>query len=345
MITSINKIIDSSNLGEDLEGIYHLPKYNWKSIILNRYGTKISSLDDVEKFHTGFTWDKEDNDVNYWVPQGITGLREGEDKKFIVVSWYHKNEVDPDFAEMNKGVRLSFVDVTEMDNIKYRHVLLVEPTADQNKYPIFQPVEIHAGGIAAIDSTIYVADTYNGIRVFNADKLFKVWTDPEKEKSLCGIIPSAFDYLYIMPQVRKYELNQKEAYFSFASIDWSNIYSPKLITGNYHDEDDNVDAEPTIAWWNLEGKKIISRDIIMNKGLKDKCQGVQALNGNLMLSCSGDSDYRGLYVGKKNDFKKHVWPSGCEDLHYSPFSGNLWCLTEHAKDRFVFAVKATDYLK
>ena len=51
MITSINKIIDSSNLGEDLEGIYHLPKYNWKSIILNRYGTKISSLDDVEKFH------------------------------------------------------------------------------------------------------------------------------------------------------------------------------------------------------------------------------------------------------------------------------------------------------
>lgn len=44
----------------------------------------------------------------------------------------------------------------------------------------------------------------------------------------------------------------------------------------------------------------------------------------------------GTVGGKMNE---RGWPAYPEDLHYSPFSDNLWCLNEQPYHRYVFAVK------
>jgi hypothetical protein len=41
---------------------------------------------------------------------------------------------------------------------------------------------------------------------------------------------------------------------------------------------------------------------------------------------------------------EHDWPYVPEDLHYSKFSDNLWCLTELPNKRAVFAVKKSAIL-
>ena len=54
-------------------------------------------------------------------------------------------------------MRVSFVDVTNMNSIKYRHVLLVDET--YNKFD-----SMHAGGLVYRKDKIYVPDTRIGMK-------------------------------------------------------------------------------------------------------------------------------------------------------------------------------------
>jgi hypothetical protein len=86
------------------------------SLNLNRMATKLNpgQLATYDPAYMGFIWNDPDNVTPEWRPQGITGM-EVDSKKFIIVSWY-------DFDPGNRGSRISFVDITDLDNIKYRHV-------------------------------------------------------------------------------------------------------------------------------------------------------------------------------------------------------------------------------
>ena len=76
----ITQIDDTSSLAINLETIYHLPKKNWDELLLNRTANRIPSttgVNGINHFHVGFNWQSGDNDVAYWIPQGITGKRNG----------------------------------------------------------------------------------------------------------------------------------------------------------------------------------------------------------------------------------------------------------------------------
>lgn len=92
---------------------------------------------------------------------------------------------------------------------------------------------------------------------------------------------------------------------------------------------------------------IVGRDRTLSWGVK-RAQGSASIEGHVLASRSGDDP--ALLVGTESNFAGTMtsfsWPNGCEDLHFSPHSRNLWCLTEHTSGpgRFVFAVKVDAYL-
>lgn len=89
----------------------------------NRVPTVISVKELKEKYGLhypkfGFRWAKEDDDSPHWYPQGTSGMFT-KGKRILAVSWYNKEKE-------NRGIRISFADVTDPKNVRYRHVLLVE---------------------------------------------------------------------------------------------------------------------------------------------------------------------------------------------------------------------------
>ena len=77
--------------------------------------------------------------------------------------------------------------------------------------------------------------------------------------------------------------------------------------------------------------------------LPQRVQGAASSGDQIWLSCSGGTAKLRVSRYPFQAFRSYSWPHGCEDLHLSPYSGNLWCHTEHPNARFVFAVKALDY--
>jgi hypothetical protein len=345
---AVLSVADTSSLQAALESL-RTKSSIWSDLVLNRRAERRNkewlSAKGIQHPHIGFAWDGDDNATGDWYPQGITGLRSSSsasEEKYILVSWYGKE------SAAHKGARISFIDVGDMDNIKYRHVLLVEPSNDDL---VYKPVEIHAGGLASLGNTIYVADTHLGVRTFDASRIFSAEPDPSKSK--CGVLNGyayGFDYGYILPQSSAYSMTMSaddgRQGFSYLSMDWTDSNRPTLLTGNYHRENDEKyhNPPPKNVWWNMAGNRITSaRNSLIH--CKLQIQGTASFGGSVWLSRSGSEATRALIkialtTGRSKEF---TWPYGCEDLHFSPISKNIWCLTEHPDKRFVFAVKSEEY--
>lgn len=352
---TVKTYVDTSALGDTLREDCNLVSLRWTGLDLNRTARSLSKKKlaklGVGHPHVGFSWQDGDATTDHWIPQGITGLRFG-DRKWVVVSWYGKDDYKP------KGFRLSFCDVTDMSNVRYRHVLAVEPAEAEGAQGlgVYQPIVMHAGGLAAVGDTLYVVETNAGVRAFDVGRILPA--EANKGKDCCGIDAStgkayAFNYRYILPQTARYELDQGGTSFSYCGIDWSDEARPRLLTGNYHRDDKSskyYNPPAMLAWWTLDGPRITRLERTLTWDV-ERVQGAESIGGMLLASRSGagsGSGGHGLLVGTAEDFQgtkvKHAWPDGCEDLHFSPHSRNLWCLTEH-KDgpgRFVFAVRGTD---
>jgi len=328
---------------------------------LNRDADKIIFKADVECFHTGFSWNSGDANVDYWVPQGITGTASAypsgsyAGKKVALVAWYHKTEEDPG-APMDKGVRVSFVDTTGMSNLKYRHALLVEPV-NNGGTPDFNPVPVHAGGIAWYKNYLYVADTSKGLRVFDLSRILQVQTE---NKDWIGLVSEgkgyhAFKYKYVVPQVNRYSLCPESccARFSFVSLDLS-TNPPTLVAGEYSKD---VIAGRLHRW-------LVDPDtgrLVTVGGAADslqaffpgvlKMQGALSWDGQYFISSSRPKlswlpSPGTLFIGTPGStLQERSWPYPPQDLHYSMFSDNLWCQTEHPPNRYVFAVKMADIVE
>jgi hypothetical protein len=136
--------------------------------------------------------DFNDMKTKKWVPQGITSTADAFDAGTYqgydgwVVSWHRHDD---------KSVRVSFVD---RKTKKYRHVLLVYPHAADD----FREVPVHAGGILWYGNSLWVVDTWNGIRVFDMDNIWKVSSGDGVGKT-AGEDYSAAGYRYVIPQIRQ----------------------------------------------------------------------------------------------------------------------------------------------
>ncbi|MFC9392471.1 hypothetical protein ACFTWS_04815 [Streptomyces sp. NPDC057027] len=217
-----------------------------------------------------------------WIPQGFTGVSDAQDDELwgtagniqLFASYDGSDpgrETDPDPATGDcteaelaaddacnqKGVRITFVQsrtnpATGSPEIKYRHVLLgwtYVNSADHvsfdglhaSEYPIQKGV--HAGGIVWYGNYLYVADTRNGLRVF--DMRYIMDLDPDGDPSTHdamgadtdGVKTTAdvqdktkvgrhdnvwysFGYRYVMPQVAawKFKAAQGNPAGSYACV-------------------------------------------------------------------------------------------------------------------------------
>lgn len=273
----------------------------------------------LHNFQMGFIWDKQDNRTRSWRPQGITEFS-SSGKSFIAVSWYDTSKD----KESNRGVKIAFVDYSNMESIKYTHVLLV----DQDLEPLRG---MHAGGLHYLEGKLYVPDTRKGkntIRVFPIDS-FKV--APQEGRSRHS------ELSYFLVQASSHAVDKAP---SFLSYDWS---QERFLTGTFDKK-----CRQSLLWYDsAQDTKELAGPFYK------KMQGAASEEGHLWISTSFNRYrkshlYHGAYTpGEVPDltiFKKTTYPPGLEDLHLSPSSDHLWMLTEFGSregffnNRMVFSI-------
>lgn len=297
----------------------------------------------------GFRWDASENDKPYWIPQGISGSADASDtglvagRRLLAVSWYYDIDQHPG-SNGEKGVRISWVDVTDPDAPSYRMALLVQPTGTPEA-PSFGPVTIHAGGIAWVGDRLWVADTGHGFRVFDLTRMMQVATD-EDIVGCAGAVCHAGLYKYIVPQIGRAEHDSScGPRFSFVALDRSDD-ELALVSGEYCSDtacdgpltgrlfrwplaDDGTQLRdtrvwPTAAW--LMGQRQV--------------QGAAWFEGVAYLSSSAPAGGAGeLYRAAPGASGRSNWSDAPEDLMIDASAGWLWGLSEAEGARYVYAAE------
>lgn len=325
---------------------------------------------DVERGVLGFEFDSGDTNVSYWYPQGITGFtRHGSE--FLVVSWYHNLDKGDDPNDPvgigvaapfdNKGTRLTFIDITDPSAIEYRHVLLVEACEDEFGNVVMTPMlssdpdkGLHAGGIAYLDGKIYVTDTRRGFRRFDIDDIFEVDLDPNRNRlGFEGANTWAFGYQYVMVQEGRVfadlpDIDGDKQNYSFVSVDWTDPDHPLLMSGAY-DRNNSNDVARVLRWQKPDTLDL--SHILINANIPSHLQGAAKLGDVVFTIRSGSvhrtHTFRFSDAAFDPDFPRTRYRThhGPEDMFLNPDfrDGNLWTLTEHPGDRYVFSLDADLY--
>lgn len=283
----------------------------------------------------GFRWNAEDCNDRVWWPQGITTSADATDtddiggRRLVVVAWYAKR-----INALTQGARLTFVDVTDPQTPRYRHVLLVEPRRNVlTRRVTLRPVPVHAGGIVWYGPAILVADTVGGIRTFALD-------------DICRVGGGWRGYEYVAPQRTSYKAINDRGFtpfkFSFVSLDRSGS-GHQLIAGEYGASGTNrlirfaFDAEN--AALALDDGVARPLEIVLD-GLTHM-QGATIVGGTYYISTSRGSKPGTLWVrrpGEPATQHKGVLSVGPEDLTYSASTDRLWNCSEHVGQRYVYAI-------
>ena len=342
-----------------------LPYVAFDALNLNRTGTKpdtalAADLATVVGYQGAFEWEAGDQNVTYWIPQGLTGGKVGN-RDYVIVSWhYDETNIadDPNpSASGDKGIRVSLADVATLGgNVPYRHALLVEPKGAAG----FVSVNIHAGGMALYGPYLYVADTSRGVRIFDTTRIMAVSTSATCSAQIgkVGAETCAYGYAYAIPQIGGYYYPTGtdatcRAKFSYLSLDTTSN-PPSLISGEY-DNDVNVGIYSRILRFPLDATThklaVDPQSVAHANGAwyagNRNVQGATAINGKFFLNATR---YNGsLFTGTQNQASKVYlsadgkWGYMPEGIHYVPSNGRLFINTEgHANmPRIVYAVKAS----
>ena len=325
---------------------------------LNRDGVAGISAQGAERLVNhdwqGFRWNNGDMNVSYWYPQGISSSSDATESgriaghRALLVSWYNKTDDRP-----TKGVRISLVDISDLDNVSYRHMLLVEPFDDngainigpaQNDYGDHNA--LHAGGIVWYGDFLYVADTAYGLRVFDLSRIVQIsHTDDTSRIGISADRIDAYGYRYAIPQLARYELSAESCpmHFSFAGLDRS-TNPHRIITGEY--ESSSVNGR-LVAWQIdpltglLDARQGEVRGVDAYIAGQSRMQGALTLDGNVYISSSSQtpSSFGRLYRTRPG-LKSRIsaWPYGCEDLTYEGDSRIIWTVAEHPGTRDVVGI-------
>jgi hypothetical protein len=297
----------------------------------------------------GFRWNRSDMVTQTWWPQGITSSADASDtddiagRRIVVVAWYAKKR-----RGVGKGVRLSFVDVTDPDRPRYRHVLLVTAGGSHGWHrwrrwrdDRMRPVPVHAGGIVWYGPSILVADTRGGIRVFDVDDICRV---ADRDGYL--------GYRFVLPQRSSYavEHGSGEPFrFSFISLDRSGGH--QLIAGEYGRGEQTTRLtrfalDPATLALATESDEV-ARPVEMVVDGRGGMQGATIVGGTWYVTTSRGPARRGTLWTRRpgEDFVAHegVLSVGPEDVTYWPQHDRLWTCSEWPGMRFVYAMKRSQF--
>ncbi|KAF9895229.1 hypothetical protein FE257_000131 [Aspergillus nanangensis] len=284
-------------------------------------------------------WDNGDYNTTKWIPQGISSSGDAlavgtyEGRNVWLVSWYQD--------EGDKNVRISFID---RETHKYRHVLLVEPTADDD----FKSVPIHAGGIAWYGNALYVVDTDNGFRVFDMDNIFEVDIADGVGKNGDGW--SANTYRFVLPQIRSYSWSdlQPDSAFRHSWVALDRLDSPDtMLVGEYQPDDAKVPIRLVKYPLDYTTRRLRNTGGVVTATWA-YCVNVLRMQGGFSRN---DTFYLGRSNGDTNGGDLFTWspgetnvpmsffPPGNEDMSYNEAKGEWYTITEHADQRYILAYK------
>lgn len=343
-----------------------LPAVALDALSLNRTGTAPTgalktALQGMVSYSGGFEWEAGDQNVTYWVPQGLSPGATAGGKKLVAVSWHYDeahlaDDPNPPVVGDDKGIRASFADVTAVGgDVPYRHVLFVQ--ADDAAE--FRSVDIHAGGLAWVGSYLYVADTSRGVRVFDLTRILQVSTAPECATRIGknGAVHCGYGYGYVLPQIGAFSFPAGlsavcRPAFSFLSYDATSS-PPSLISGEY-DNDPAKGIYSRLLRWPLD--PATGRLALGPTGTAHPSEAWYAGNRNLQGAASVDGKffldatrYSGaLFTGAPGQASKVYkasdgdWGWMAEGIQRAP-DGLLWIVTEgHASmPRIVFSAQAS----
>lgn len=333
-----------------------------------RYGKdcKVSGLKATPSVRWCFQSD--DNKTPNWYPQGVTSDSDAESdggwngQNGVLVSWYHK--------PAEKGVRVTLLNT---NTGKYRHLLLVVPDGKGS----YGPANLHAGGIVWYGHKLFVADTYNGVRVFDLHNIWDLTADPDgnvTDKSRIGLHDGTYyahGYRYAVPQMGRWK-SPEEAdrdhctttgpiRNSWMSLDRSG--SPhRLVIGEYCGK--STEKTPgRVSAWNMASGDIAANQSgvatadgldrlprINGDGVGTSVQGgVTTGKGRWFFSVSRGPDAAGdvlKFQHKKGD-SSWYWdlkgrksaPQGAEDLsfRYRRSKRLLYSVSEYPNHRIIYA--------
>jgi hypothetical protein len=323
----------------------------------DRYGTRIETGEGrniAEQYAFGFHWQTpQDQRVKEWRPQGISTTYDsvGTSVTTLLVSWYDVRESRED----HQGMRLSLVDWSS-GRPKYRHVLMVEPYRTKRGLPTFAPIRRHAGGIAWYGNTLYVADTYAGLRVFDLTRILRVRDDRPK---VVGLIKGGngdggdyygYDYKYVLPQVAAYTNAGLRFRYSAVSVDRTT--SPHTMLAVEFAETERTrpkvlrlpltelaDAPESLVGVDVRTvtRQVDGGDTVGQRGI----QGAASVDNTYFLSVSSGKRPGTLCSwtpGADRPTRRSRLSVGPEDLSYDRKENVLWTCGEYRSFRYVYAV-------
>ncbi|MFD8482406.1 hypothetical protein [Kitasatospora sp. NPDC059673] len=315
----------------------------------------------VAGLSTGFRFDDGDNADCPNVPQGITTSRDAvgtansgnyDGHQLVLVSWYTADACKGD----HQRSRITLVDWDATYPNTYRKILLVEPTGTAAA-PDFKDIPIHAGGVSWYGDYLYVADTANGMRVFDMRKILN--TDTGGTADQIGRQPNgayyAHNYAYVLPQVGT--ITSRTA-TGVDGLVWSTIsldrVSQSIVMTEYTCPAGATNcpnypkrAPRAVRFPFAPGATTFAATTTANQALMlpwYHLNGVASHNGRWWFNSSREPQL--YYWTPTAGPSTFAWVSGGESLSYWEDATNpdlLWSLQETTGGRNVFAVTQATY--
>ncbi|HEX8779563.1 MAG TPA: hypothetical protein VF728_00145 [Nocardioides sp.] len=298
----------------------------------------------------GIAFDSYDQRDRRWWPQGISTSADssddevvagadGQGRRVLVVTWY-SHEVDG----VNQGSRVTFLD---LDTLRYRHVLLVVPTLDEEGRLVLEPLRVHAGGIVWIGPWLHIAATSRGFVTARVDDIIAVAGDDERPDDF-GVHEGrvhSYGHHYVLPVRFRYRARSEDPTrrlrHSFMSLSRGSR-PPMVVCGEYGRSGQSTrfasyEIDP-VSGMLVTGEDGFSRSSGLDEGGIRQMQGVAVVDGTYHVSVSQGPWLPGsVFTGVPGSLRRHRWavPMGPEDLSYWPSRDSLWSVTEHPHRRWV----------
>ncbi|MGW0464645.1 FG-GAP-like repeat-containing protein [Streptomyces sp. NPDC003027] len=324
----------------------------------------------------GFCWDDTwgDDSKMAFVPQGLTGSGESPanegvtgGRRVLVASW-HSDHAHPTYAT-DELMRVTFADVTNPAAVRYRHALLVTPTASG-----FAALPGHAHSVTWYKNYLYVS-TGAGLAVFDLTRIWRMDESGGTVGTSAGKHYAAW-HKYALPQVDRFHNLRADPSncgtynstpedtmppcFTGVSLDDSGR-EPALVTteGNPLEDGEQQtfgDAGEIVRWPldrdtglpKTEGQTGIVRPVDAFRSTIGGAQGGAMNRGRVVVSAPCPE----FVAGGSNipSCLYHAWPGepvrlwtrtgiNNENVSYWPATDELWTINEFPGDRTVFHIR------
>ncbi len=306
----------------------------------------------------GFRWDREDSRSKRWWPQGISTSADAathdtphQGRSLLVTSSYSKT-----IDGVSMGSRLTFVDVGDRTNIRYRHVLLVEPYLHHGDRVGIRAVNVHAGGIVWHGDYVHVAGTTRGFSSFHLDDIVRVPTGDASRLRIRDEAPATVDtfgHRYVLPVRFTYDARTApgahKMRYSFASLDRSST-PHEIVVGEYGRGSPTrlarYPVDPVTSL--LHAEDGLCRPSLLTEGGVQGMQGATVVDGTWFVTTSrGRFRLGSMWTGEPGALveDRHRLPVGPEDVAYWPGRDELWSLSEYPRVRYVYAMPREHFLR